>query len=403
MPSLADVVREHAPAYLARFGDAMLDSHARALGAITNCRTAALGAELAQCNHCGQSHLFFHSCRNRACPQCGLDTTERWIAKQRQNILPVPYFHVVFTLPAELRRLVRTHQRVLLDVLFVAAFESLSQLAADPNYLGANIGALAVLHTWTRTLEWHPHIHMLVPGGGLGPDGRTWKTVHRPGRKDFLVPIRALAKLFRGRFLHLARRALPNVQFPEIPWGKSWIVYAKRSIKTGDSGPDTLLQYLARYVHRTALTDKRIDACDDKTVTFHYRDSRDGKRKRMQLPGAEFLRRFLQHVPPRGFHRVRAYGLLHPRHRHTLQRLQLLLNAIPADSPPLPTAPAPCAADLNPATDFSAPSASEPSYRRCPHCQSGTLIRIRRLTPLEAATFEVQLKLAATAAARAPP
>ena len=186
---------------------------------------------------------------------------------------------------------------------------------------------------------------------------------------DRTVPVRALAKHFRGRFLHLARRALPDVRFPEIPWGKSWVVYAKRSTQ---ARPDRLLDYLARYVHRTALTDKRITSTDDHQVTFTYRDSRDGKRKVISLDGREFLRRFLQHVPPRGFHRVRTFGLLHPRHRATIARLQLLLHAPPPD-PPDPT---------RTATD--AATAPIRSAIRCPSCGIGTLCVIARLTPTQA-------------------
>jgi hypothetical protein len=388
MTSLADVVREHAPSYLARYREAMPDSHARALQAITDCRTAALGAELTVCDHCQATHLLFHSCRHRACPRCGLDTTAQWIERHQRAILPVPYFHVVFTLPAELRRLVRSHQRVLLDVLFRAAFDSLAALASDPRYLGAQIGAIAVLHTWTRVLEWHPHIHMIVPGGGVAPDGRTWKTIRRPGRADFLVPVRALAKYFRGRFLHLARRALPGVPFPEIPWGKSWVVYAKRS---SQAKPDRLLHYLARYVHRTALTEKRLLASDNGSVTFTYRDSRDGKRKVMSLGGAEFLRRFLQHVPPRGFHRVRTFGLLHPHHRRTISRLQLLLDASP---PPPP--------DPNNLPLVPAPRPPGHTTIRCPSCHKGTLRIIARLTPLQALAYQAQ-QSSLVALARPPP
>jgi hypothetical protein len=284
----------------------------------------------------------------------------------------VRYFHVVFTLPAELRRLVRSHQAALLDVLFRAAFDSLAALCADPKYLGAQIGALAVLHTWTRTVEWHPHVHMLVPGGGLAPDRLTWRSVPRR-RKRYLVPVRALAKHFRGRFLHLARHALPGIAFPEIPWGKAWVVFAKPAVQ----GSDRLLEYLGRYVYHTALTDKRLIACDDRAVTFEYRDSRDHKRKTTTLPAHEFLRRFLQHVLPQGFHRVRAYGLLHPAHRKALRRLQLLL----ADEP--------------------APEIMEPGRPRlrCPHCTEGTLEIVRRLTPAEC----LALAAAQTPPARAPP
>ena len=340
MPRIVDVVRRHGPGYLERHGASMLPSHVRAMRDIVRCRTPEMGGHLAECTQCGREHLLFHSCRNRVCPQCGHDATVRWLAKQRELLLPVPYFHVVFTLPSELRRLVRSHQKALLSVLFRAAFDSLTALCTDPHYLGARVGALAVLHTWTRTLEWHPHVHMLVPGGGLAADGRTWVTPPRREKK-FFVPVQALADHFRGHFLALARRALPDVAFPHIPWDKKWICFAKPAVQ----GSDKVLEYLGRYVHRTAMSDRAIVACGESTVTFSYRDSRDGQRKTMTLTGQEFLHRFLQHVPPKGFHRVRAFGLLHPEHRDELRRLQLLLAPRqPAQSPAPPTAkrPLPC-------------------------------------------------------------
>ena len=188
MLRLADVLRRHGPDYLQRYGQAVLPSHVRAVEAITQCRTAALGGHLALCTQCQRTHLLYHSCRHRACPQCGHDSTTRWLAYQEQLLLPTTYYHVVFTLPAELRRVVRANQRALINALFQAAFESLATLCSDPQWLGGRIGALAVLHTWTRTLEWHPHVHMLMPAGALAADGRTWLTPKRR-RKAFLVPV----------------------------------------------------------------------------------------------------------------------------------------------------------------------------------------------------------------------
>ena len=337
MPRLSDVVRRHGSGYLERHRAAIVPSHARAVRAIVRCRTPALGGHLAACTKCDREHLLFHSCRHRACAQCGHDATAAWLRRQRELLLPVPYFHVVFTLPDELRRLVRSHQRALLPALFKAAFAALASLCADPRWLGATtVGALAVLHTWTRTLEWHPHVHLLVPAVGLAADGRT---VVRPPRRRrrFLVPEAALAKKFRGRFLALARRALPRIRLPTIPWGKRWVVHAKPCVH----GTDKVLDYLGRYVHRTAVSDSAIAAYDDATVTFRYRSNQDGVRRTMRLAADEFLRRFLQHVPPPGFHRVRAYGLLHPRRREALRRLQLSLapEAPAAPTPPEPPLP----------------------------------------------------------------
>ena len=363
MLRIADVLRRHGEDYLKRYGNTVLPSHVRAIQALTLCRTGALGGHVAECSDCGREHLFLHSCGHRACPQCGHDATRRWLERQRELLLPVTYFHVVVTLPSELRRLVRQHQRALIPVLFQAAFEALSTLCFDPHWLGGQVGALSVLHTWTRTLEWHPHVHMLVPGGALAPDGQTWLSL--PARaKNYLVPERALAKRFRGHFLALARKVLPAVRFPEIPWGKHWIAFTKEAVQ----GPERVLEYLGRYVHRTALTDKAILHCDDKTVTFAYRDSSDHRRKTMTLGAHEFLRRFLQHVPPRGMHRVRAFGLLHSSKRDTLRQLQLLLAR-----------PEPTAAE-------STKTSSEDSQRRtylCRYCGTGILLWVRTLSAAE--------------------
>jgi hypothetical protein len=379
MLRLADVLRRHAPAYIERHGSRMMPGHLRAVQAILRCRTPAMGGHLAACAQCGHEHLVYHSCRHRACPQCGHDATTRWLERQRDLLLAAPYFHVVFTLPAELRRLVRSHQKALLPALFRAAFESLAELCADARFLGAQIGALAVLHTWTRTLEWHPHVHLLVPAGGLAPDGRTWLAVPRR-RQRFLVPVRALAKRFRGRFLHLARQASPDVVFPVIPWGKSWVVFAKPTVQ----GADQVLEYLGRYVHKTAIADGALLACDDRTVTFRYRDSRDHRSRVMTLDADELLRRFLQHVLPKGMHRVRAFGLLHPAHRGTLRRLQLLLAQ-------------PVRAESEPAERRAR------SRRRCPGCGAPSPRLGRRLSPAECAAFAGAAIGAPADRARAPP
>jgi hypothetical protein len=378
MLSLADVVRRHGPAYVARFGAAILPSHTRALDDIARCRTPALGGHVAVCAHCDEQHVLFHSCRNRACPRCGHDTTSRWLERQRQLLLPVPYFHVVFTLPEELRRLVRSHQRALVSALFRAAFDAVAALARDDRFLGAQIGALAVLHTWTRTLEWHPHVHMLVPAGGLAPDGRTWRPLPRRKRR-FLAPVHALGKLFRGRFLAIARRALPGVPFPHIPWEKRWVVFAKPVAH----GAEKVLDYLGRYVHRTAMSDRALIGMSERTVTFRYRDSRDHRHKVLTLPAEEMLRRFLQHVPPKGLHRVRAFGLLHPAERDTLRRLQLLLASRRPAEEPTPRPP--------------------PRARtQCAHCGEAGLALLRRIEPDLVVRAALAVGLA-WSQARAPP
>lgn len=359
----------------------MLPSHVRALRDITACRTAAMGGHLAECDQCERRELVYHSCCNRACPSCGGNRTQKWLDLQRELLLPAPYFHVVFTLPSELRRLVRTHQRVLLPLLFRAAFESLAALCRDPRHVGGHIGALAVLHTWTRTLEWHPHVHLLVAGGGLDSDGRTWRPAESR-RAPFLVPVLALSKLFRARFLSLSRRALPELTFPHVPWSKRWVVFAKPTLQ----GPARVLDYLGRYVHRTAISDHAVLSSDTRSVTFRYTDSRDHRSKTMTLPTDEFLRRFLQHVLPKGFHRVRAFGLLHPRHRMSLRRLQLTLGA------------------------RAEPPQKEHNVRRCRRCPLGTIVLLGRLSAEECHAAALILARGREsdrelqhAAARAPP
>lgn len=380
MPTLADVVRQHGPSYVARFGATALPSHLRAMRDIVSCRTAVLGGHLEHCHDCGRRHLVYHSCRNRACPRCGADRAMQWVERQRDLLLPVPYFHIVFTLPAALRRFVRAHQEELSSVLFKAAFESLSALARDPRHLGGDLGALAVLHTWTRTLQWHPHVHLLVPGGALAFDG-TWLPCRR--RSDgtpYLLPVHALSTKFWGVFMAHARRRLPGVVFPDLPRNKRWVVHIKPVL-----AGNRVLEYLGRYIHRTALSDRAVLACDEQRVIFRYRRSSDGRRRVMTLPGHEFLRRYLQHTLPRGLHRIRAFGLLHPSRRTTLRRLQLLLGS--------------------PKAFPSTPGLEETAGRKprvCESCGCTTWHRGPRLNAIECALAEAALRVAADRA-RGPP
>lgn len=375
MPTLADVVRQHGRAYRARAGARLLPSHDRAMRDIEGCRTTAMGGHVEHCTTCGERHVVYHSCRNRACARCGAGRAALWVAKQQELLLPVPYFHVVFTLPAELRGVVRAHQKKLIAVLFRAAFESLSRVCADERHLGGKIGALAVLHTWTRTLEWHPHVHLLVPGGALRA-GREWRSCRcRKSGEPYLVPVKALSLAFWGRFMHLARKALPHVEFPDLPRSKRWVVHAKPVLQGGRH----VVDYLGRYINRTALSERALLSCNTDEVSFRYRDSRDGQHKLMSLPGQEFLRRYLQHVLPRGVHRVRSFGLLHPSHRVQLRRLQLLLCR-----------------ERSRKEDRSEKVTSAP--RRCTQCGGIDWWRGARLDPLECAAV-----VRAEQIARAPP
>jgi hypothetical protein len=319
-----------------------------------------LGGQLYVCDHCGREHYVYHSCRNRACPKCHGRDTEAWLAARRQELLPVPYFHVVFTVPQELRDPVRQHQKVLYPLLMKAAARALMKLAADPHYVGGLIGVLAVLHTWSRTLTYHPHVHCLVPGGGLSADGH-W----RPARKGYLVPVKALSPIFRGIFLDLAAKALPDVAIPDSVRKQPWVVYCKPTVQ----GAESVLTYLGRYVHRIAITDRRILCIDDGKVTFRYQTARDAQWRMMTVTTEEFMRRFLQHVLPKGVHKVRYYGLWAPSNKARLHRIRQRLTADDAGRA------LPAAEDS--AGPVSTQADSQPA--RCPLCQKGSLLFLRRI------------------------
>jgi hypothetical protein len=391
MPSIAAIVRQFGSAYLAQHRAEMLPSHRRALSDLGACRTATLGGHVAACDRCAYEHYVYHSCRNRSCTQCHDAATAAWLAARDGELLPVPYFHVVFTLPSELRALVRSHQRELLAALMTTAAESLQTLAADPHYVGGTLGILAVLHTWTRALIYHPHVHCLVPAGAVASDGAgTW----RPARADFLVPVPALSARFRARFLAQVRRVLPHVILPSALWRTPWVVYCKPTVQ----GSGTVLRYLARYVHRVAITDARIVALGHDTVTFRYHASRDGHDPRtapwrtMTLGGDEFLRRFLQHVLPRGFHKVRYYGFWRPQAAGLRTSLQQQLAPVaPRHSSP-PTAESTTQGD----TEW---------LRPCPRCALGMLRVVRRLPRVRGplATPESGTTIALVVASGLPP
>jgi len=360
VPEVADIFRLYGPRYLERFGQGMLPSHRRALRDLCNCRTAALGGQLYVCDHCGREHYVYHSCRNRACPKCHGKDTEVWLAARREELLPVPYFHVIFTLPQPLRDLVRRHQKALYAILMKAAARALIKLTADPHYVGGLIGVLAVLHTWSRTLTYHPHVHCLVPGGGMSHDGQ-W----RPARTNYLVPAPALSPLFRGIFLDLVAKALPDVVIPDSVWKQDWVVHCKPAVQ----GAENVLKYLARYVHRIAITDRRILAVEDGKVTFRYQNARDYQWRTMTVTAEEFIRRFLQHVLPKGVHKVRYYGLWAPSNKAKLQQIRQSLMAQDSDRV------LPVAEDA----DGAASTQAHSQLARCPLCQKGNLLFLRRI------------------------
>ena len=322
-PELADIVRAHGVAF--RAAHCLCAVQHRALRAIERCRTAALGGELRQCDACGTQRYVYHSCRNRHCPKCQMLAKERWLAARRAELLPVPYFHLVFTLPHELNALAQGNPRALYAMLFAAASETLVEFGRNPRWLGGEIAATLVLHTWGQTLTQHLHVHALVAAGALSGKG-AWIRA----RRGFLFPVKALSTVFRGKFLAalaeaLARRALalsagtaalgePHAQrtFLRDLRAKPWVVYAKRHF----AGPEAVLQYLGRYTHRVAISNERLVSMDASTVRFRYKDyAHSNRRKILALEVHEFLRRFCLHVLPRGFNRIRHFGIIANRNK----------------------------------------------------------------------------------------
>jgi hypothetical protein len=361
MGAIAEIFRRHGPQYLELYGDRMVPSHRKALSDILECRTEAGGGHVFECDRCGKLHYAYHSCRNRSCPQCHGKQTEAWLDKGRKELLPVPYFHVVLTLPAELREIVRSNREILLSALMQAAAASLTTLAKDPRFVGGTISILSVLHTWTRALITHPHVHCPVPGGGLAPDRASRLAAH----DGYLVPVRALSQIFLAQFVALARKRLPGIELPQSIWKKEWVVYTKPTVQ----GSETVLQYLGRYVRRIAISNCRILSFEDGRVTFRYKDWRAREWKTATLSAEEFVRRYLQHVLPRGFHKVRSYGLLSPANRALLDWARFLLTG-----------------DEDSGSDEAAIAAETADVPKetlplCPHCGVGRLIPVGRLPP----------------------
>jgi len=339
VPEVADVFRVHGPAWRQTIQLSL--GQLKVMSAIEQCRSAALGGHVLRCSGCEQIEVAYNSCRNRHCPKCQASAAHRWLEARQADLLPVEYYHVVFTLPAAISAIAWYNKAVLYGLLFDVAAETLRTIAADPKHLGAQIGATLVLHTWGSALTHHPHVHGIVPGGGLSPDGERWVAC-RPG---FFLPVRVLSRLFRRRFLEelaavhrrgqlrffgeyaaLADRAV-FAQWLAPLRTCEWVVYAKRPF----AGPEAVLAYLSRYTHRVAISNQRLIALDEHGVTFRWKDYRASGRTRyktMTLEAGEFMRRFLLHVLPGGFHRIRHYGLLaNPVRRHNLVTIRALLHA----------------------------------------------------------------------------
>ncbi len=366
---VADVFRQFSPAYFEAFGKTMLPSHHRAIIDIMTCRTNKRGGHVHLCEGCGKSFFAYHGCRNRACPACHTQQTRQWLQKRQDELLPCNYYHVCVTVPSALRQAFRASQKDCYALLMKAASEAVLELCADKRCMGAIPAILAVLHTWTAAMDYHPHVHLLVSGGGIGPN----KTLWCEAKRAFLLPVRALSRLVRGKFMAMLKEKRPDLeaQIAASAWKRDWVTWCQ----PWGERETAVLDYLARYVHRIAITNARILKMDDKTVTFRYKDRKARKMKQKTLSGMEFMRRFLQHVLPKGFHKVRYSGLWHSARQKQRQTLRntLLLTQPPKTPPPGLTDPGvpektpgkdPGVPEKTPGKDNS-PDKPKPA---CPYC-----------------------------------
>ncbi len=319
MVELADIFRRYGPDYIDRFGSKMLASHRRALHDIVACRTEQMGGHLYCCENpdCEQLVYAYHSCGNRSCPKCGQDKTQFWIEKQHNLLLPTHYFLVTFTLPSELRPSARSNQKVIYDLLFKSSAAALQKLAKDPRFVGGDIGMMGGLHTWQRDMRFHPHVHFIVPGGGLSPERSQWL----PSDIEFFVPVEALSPIFRAKFRDALKKTdLFQAVAPKV-WQKNWVVHCK---PVGDG--NSALKYLAPYIYTVAITNHRIEKLQHGQVSFRFKNSHTGLWETVTLPALDFIHRFLQHVLPKGFVKIRYYGLLSPVKRNLLAVAKYLLG-----------------------------------------------------------------------------
>ncbi len=382
-PEVQDIFTRFGPRYRSVHGASLSGRHHRVMRAIESCRTEALGGHTDRCDTCGKLRISYNSCRNRHCPKCQFLKREQWLEERQKDMLPVHYFHVVFTLPDILNPLMLRNQKVLYDILFESASESLLELSGDSRHLGADVGFLSVLHTWGQNLMDHPHLHCIVTGGGLTTDRTTW----RSSRKNFFLPVKALSRLFRGKFLHYlsACHEKGDLVFPGVIADladthafrsflrrlhrKEWVVYLKAPFKN----TNTVLGYLSRYTHRIAISNSRIVRIENDTVFFRWRDYSDhGRNKVMKLDAVEFIRRFLLHVLPSRYVKIRYYGILsHRRRTDSLARVRSILCS-PA-----------------PETGYSPVSWKERllaikgfDVDQCPFCGTGRMVLVQTILPV---------------------
>ena len=318
MVELADVIRQYGAAYREEHHGQIPFEHEQVMRDIERCRTEILGGQVYHCRECGETVYSYHSCRNRHCPKCQQEAGQEWLLKQRELLLPVPYFMLTFTLPQELRLLARQHPKTIYDLLFQASAQATQELARDQRFVGAQIGLMGVLHTWTRDLLYHPHVHFLAPGGGLSSDATEWRRTPN----HFFVHVKPLSRLFRAKFRDGLRKTALFDQVSAPVWTQKWVVHCKQ-VGNGRGA----LKYLAPYIFRVAISNRRILKLEDDQVTFSYKDSETGKYTTHTLPATAFIHRFLQHILPKGFVKVRYYGLFAAANRHRLRLAQQLLNS----------------------------------------------------------------------------
>lgn len=366
MVELADIFRQHGFEYQQKYGHQMLTSHSQVMQSIQQCRTEALGGHVYYCPNCEETVFSYHSCRNRHCPKCQNNAAQHWLEKQQDMLLPVPYFLLTFTLPDGLRRFARSNQKLVYNMLFRASAAATQKLAQDSRFIGGQIGMIGVLHTWGRNLAYHPHVHYLVPAGGLTEDEQTWL----PTRKKFLVPVKALSKLVRAKFRDALRKQACFADVPVSVWKQDWVVYCQ-PVGNGEGA----LKYLAPYIFRVAISNNRILKLADRKVTFRYKDTNTGKTKCCTLFAEEFIRRFLQHVLPKGFVKVRYYGFFSPGLRPRLATLREKLNPSILDEPSPEVTQQP---DIVPT---SQQENGPHTFVRCPSCGQ-PLHRQRSISPL---------------------
>lgn len=378
MVELADIVRVAGPAYVQTHAGCLLPSQRRALDDIVDCRTPTLGGSLYRCDDCGALDYRYHSCRNRHCPKCQGDRAQRWLERVQRRLLPCDHYLLTFTLPHQLRSVARRHQRVVYAALLREAAAAVQTVADDRAWVGGTLGILAVLHTWSRTLEYHPHVHLLVTAGGLSPDGTAWV---RPAHRRFLLPGYILSPIFRTTMRNALTSAGLEHEVDARVWQRRWTVHVQQ-IGTGQHA--TL--YLSRYVYRVALTNQRLARFTNGRVTFRYTHGRTHEPRSVTLSADTFLARFLQHVLPRGFTKIRWYGLLSPGRREALEHARQLLalhSQPPPSRPQAATAEPPLEATCS-ANDRLAVVITIDLTLRCPVCRRGQRVLVQRYRPVRA-------------------